>query len=428
MSIMDSLLQTSLEVEHVRGEDAGRIERHSYDVIYEELSDEGKNLIFERFYALYQKNEVILRCRCNPNASIEMVPVKVEDTHYIRTIRGKKGLHQPGCNFEGGQQSNYYANWQEDPDTGKIRVRFGDSYVVDPPKKPDLDPNGEERDGPPRFGTNTYNRITLYAFFMRLMLDAWNVSMRNYYDASRKGREVPYPNLHSVYKSIQDYWAKKIIFGKHELKTVLFWGRGDIAQAAYAIQNDLNLSLMVLMKYVEQKDLSDTTIEVKCQHMSSGKMFTLHCERSKWLNALDSLSGIGGPLLVGGWVNNTGYGRLVKFRSLALIPVSSNGVVIDSSYEREFYDRCHADLRQIVRPYNLKFFPSWQGMLPDGLFLDTPKKTIVEIFGMSENQNEYHQRKEQKIAHFSTLHEAKKKPFSFWYWEPYKGDPMPDLP
>jgi hypothetical protein len=427
LSILESLVQSNLEVEFSKGENAGRIERYSYDVIYDELSDEGKKLIFERFYNQYHNDEITLRCRCNPNAAIEMIPVKVGDTYYIRTIQGKKELHLPGCNFEGGHQSNYHANWQEDPETGKIRVRFEDSFVVDPPKKTTgVEQSGEEG---ARQGTNTYNRITLFAFFMRLLLDAWNVNMRNYRDATQQGKELPYPNLHSVYKSIEDYWSKKIVFGRnHELKTVLFWGRGEIARAAYAIKKELNLSMMVLMKFVECIDVSDSYVEIKCQHMSTGNMFIIQCERSKWMNVLSAQSGIGEPFLVGGWVNNKGYERPVEFRSLTLIPVSSNGVVVDSSYERQFYDRCHADLRHIVRPYNLKYFPSWQGMLPDGLLLDTPKETIIEIFGMSENQVEYHQRKEQKITHFSSLHNAKKKPYSFWYWEAYKGYPMPELP
>ncbi|QLG39952.1 MULTISPECIES: hypothetical protein [unclassified Paenibacillus] len=111
-------------------------------------------------------------------------------------------------------------------------------------------------------------------------------------------------------------------------------------------------------------------------------------------------------------MTDTGYEKPVEFRSMTSIPISSHGVVVDSSYERDIYNECHCQQRQIIRPpYNLKYYPTWNGMLPDGLFLDTSPETIVEIFGMSE----YHERKLQKTAHFTQLKGFKKKPYSFWY-------------
>jgi len=66
-------------------------------------------------------------------------------------------------------------------------------------------------------------------------------------------------------------------------------------------------------------------------------------------------------------------------------------------------------------------------MLPDGLLIDTPIETFVEIFGMSENVEIYHERKRQKIAHFSSL-KQRSKPFDFWYWDVIKQQDMPEIP
>lgn len=274
-----------------------------------------------------------------------------------------------------------------------------------------------------------HNRITMYAFFMRLLLDVWNVKMRSYVKALNEGKKPPYPDLAGLYKSIESHWAEKIVFGKdHDLKGVLFAGRGDITKAAYSIKKQHNLCLMTLLLFEEARVASETHYFLRGRHLSSNTQVEILCEKFKWEDALSSLSGIDGPYLIGGWVIDTGYGQPAEYRSMALLPISSHGVVVDSSYERDFYNECHRQTRQIIRPYNLKYYPSWNGMLPDGLFLDTSPDTIVEIFGMSENQDEYHERKSQKIAHFSQLKESKKKPFEFWYWEAFGGQSMPSLP
>lgn len=431
MPQMDSLLQENLEVVYLKGSRKGQKDRYSYDVIFGEMTEDGRQILYEKFHEQYNDLEITLRCRCNPDAIIDMVPVKGETSFYIRTQQGKKNLHVPGCNFEGGHKSNYHANWQEDNSTGKIRVRFRDSFVVEKPER-NPESGGEEiRDSLPfQERRNTYNRITLYAFFMRLLLDVWNVKMRGYTKALNDGKTSPYPNLKGLYKSIELHWAEKIVFGKdHYLKRVLYAGKGDIAKAAYSAKKQHNLCLMALLLLEESRVVSETHIFLSGLHLSSNIRVEILCEKFRWEDALSSLSGIEGPYLIGGWVTDTGYGQPAEFRSLAVIPISSNGVVVDSSYEREFYNECHREKRHIIRPYNLKYYPSWSGMLPDGLFLDTSPETIIEIFGMSENHEDYHERKNQKITHFSKLMvSSRKKPFAFWYWEAFGDQSMPGLP
>jgi hypothetical protein len=432
MPPMGILLQENLEVVYLKGSRQGQKDRRSYDVIFNEMTEDGRQILFEKLHSQYQAKEILLRCRCNLNGIIDMVPVNGGNSYYIRTLQGKKSLHIEGCNFEGGHQSNYHANWQEDESTGKIRVRFRDSFVVEknePKPAPNTEEDGEAGERPPRERKNTYNRITLYAFFMRLLLDAWNVKMRTHVKALNEGKTATYPDLAGLYESVESHWADKIVFGKdHELKRVLYAGRGDISKAAYSVKKQYNLCLMTLLLFEDVRAASETHHIVTGTHLSSNSRFEILCEKYKWEDALHSLSGIGGPYLIGGWVTDTGYGKPAEFRSMSLIPISSHGVVIDSSYEREFYNECHRQQRHIIRPYNLKYYPTWSGMLPDGLFLDTSPETIVEIFGMSENQDEYHERKDQKIAHFSQLKESLKKPFSFWFWEAYNGGGMPSLP
>lgn len=430
MALLDCLLQENLEVAYLKEPRKGQKDRYSYDVIFNEMTDEGRQILFEKLHNQYSNETIKISCRCNPKASINMIPVKGESTFYLRTQQGKKGLHVPGCNFEGTHQSYYHANWQEDEQTGKIRVRFRDSFVTEKPaKNPPTGSDGDSDElGSFRDRKHTFNRITLYAFFMRLLLDVWNVNMRNYVKALNGNKTPTYPSLSSLYKSIESHWSEKIVFGKgNDLKRVLYSGKGDITKAAYSVGKQFNLCLMVILYFEEIKEVDEEYYLITGRHLSNNAHIDILCETHKWGGVLSSLHGIEGPYLVGGWVTNTGYGKPAEFRSIALLPISSHGVIVDSSYERVFYDECHKLQRMIIRPYNLKYFPNWSGMLPDGLFLDTNPNSIVEIFGMSENQEEYHDRRNQKIAHFSQLH-AYRKPFGFWYWEAYADKKMPPLP
>lgn len=428
---MDYLLPEQLEIVFLKGNRKGQKDLYSYDVIYDELTKDGRQTLFRQFHNQYQDAEIKLRCLCNKAVNIDMVPAQRESLYYIRTTQGKKDLHVPGCNFEGKHQSNYHANWQEDQESGIIRVRFEDSFVIDKPKvnnNPET-ANDDVEDQSSLERKNTYNRTTLYAFFKRLLMDVWNVKIRRYSKALSEGKKPPYPDLAGVYKSIESHWATKIIFGKnHDLKRVLFTGKAELEKAAFAVKKQHNLCMMTLLLFEELQVFSDTHLMIKGRHLGSNKSFEMLCETYKWQDSLTSLRGVGEPYLIGGWVYNTGYGQPAEYRSIAVVPVSDNGVFVESSYERQFYNACHQQERLIIRPYNLKYYPSWSGMLPDGLFLDTPIETIVEIFGMSENQEEYHLRKNQKIAHYSKLKDARRKPYDFWYWEAYGGVRMPNLP
>lgn len=428
----DGILKEDLEVIYLKGSRIDEKDRYSYDVIYEELTEEGRQILFEKFHKKYHIEKLItLRCNCNPNEIIELIPVSGKNTYFLRTNPGQQEKHAKGCNFEGKYENEYYTNWKEDESTGKIHVRFKDSFVIEQPENQPIPENEEEEDvgeRTPRERRNTFNRITLYGFFKRLLLDVWNVKMRTYRKALNAGKPSSYPDVAGLYESIEAYWANKIVFGKdNDLKRVLFSGSGEISKAAYSVKKNHNLCLMTLMLFEECREASDTHYILVGSHLSTNQSLEILCEKHIWDEALHSLREIDGPYLIGGWVTDTGYGKPVEFRSLAIIPISTNGVIVESSYERDFYNECHCQERQIIRPYNLKYYPNWNGMLPDGLFLDTPPETIVEIFGMSENQTEYHERKSQKIDHYSQLKENK-KPFSFWYWEAYDGSNMPILP
>ncbi|MGE8081447.1 hypothetical protein [Peribacillus loiseleuriae] len=131
-----------------------------------------------------------------------------------------------------------------------------------------------------------------------------------------------------------------------------------------------------------------------------------------------------GPYIIGGFVENRGYGKIPEFISLSILPINKNGVPIESSFEREVYDQLCDEQRLIERPIESKYYPKWNGLIPDGLLLDTKPKTIIEIFGMSESNKEYHLHRKFKIELFNSLNSY----YDLWYWDAFNGSKKPSLP
>src|SRR5690606_5706014 len=128
MSQMDSLIQENLEVSYKR-ERVGQREFYSYHFIYNEMNEAERQKFFQELHYLHHNSKVVLRCRCNPDKLIEMIPVHKDDGYHLRSGINMKKDHIEGCNFE-EKHNSIYPNWQEVD--GMIRVNFEDYLNVAP--------------------------------------------------------------------------------------------------------------------------------------------------------------------------------------------------------------------------------------------------------------------------------------------------------
>ncbi len=87
------------------------------------------------------------------------------------------------------------------------------------------------------------------------------------------------------------------------------------------------------------------------------------------------------------------------------------------------YSALNTDWYKVPLELDSKFHPQWNGLIPDGLFKDTEKPTIVEVFGMSESDKEYHLHRQYKIELFKELSN-----YDFWFWDAFNESPLPSLP
>ncbi|WP_046176237.1 hypothetical protein [Domibacillus indicus] len=147
--------------------------------------------------------------------------------------------------------------------------------------------------------------------------------------------------------------------------------------------------------------------------------------QSMWFDrAFEMVNKVSGPYFAGGFVTRDGYNAMPEFTSFALVPISNYGAPVESTYERILYNHLSTHQRRVTRPFHKDVDHRWNGFIPDGLFIDTYPKTILEVFGISESDTTYHERRKAKIVQFSSL----KPNYLFWYWDTYLKTKVPSLP
>ena len=88
--------------------------------------------------------------------------------------------------------------------------------------------------------------------------------------------------------------------------------------------------------------------------------------------------------------------RYAKVLDLALMPVTSTWIPVDSSYELMIADKLTAEKRAVFKP--LRFDAEEDAVFPDFILRDTGRDTPLEVFGRSDET--YDQRKAEKEAYY----------------------------
>lgn len=95
---------------------------------------------------------------------------------------------------------------------------------------------------------------------------------------------------------------------------------------------------------------------------------------------------------------------------------------VDSSYEKDLFEHFENE-RRLYKRANQRD-EELNGYLPDAILFDTEKPCIVEVFGMSESNKDYHTAKDRKMQYYRTMiHE-----YMTLYWHAYRNPNLPKLP
>ncbi|PEI70383.1 hypothetical protein CN577_25485 [Bacillus toyonensis] len=359
-------------------------------------------------------------CTCNPSKPVEMY-IGHKKNYYLQSFRGQKDNHLEGCIFYGNgsiNPSDYKTGWNED-ENGDIIVELESQTYKE---------KSQEVTSPTSTGSRSEStaikkhKLTIREVTKKLLLNAWDQYMHN------KG-DKKYPNLHIIFDQFVNYQANKTYLNRQKtssLKSIMYKG-GKIGSIHHILDKmKEKTGVFFLLEYVSHEkineDISNITGRFPSDKADNTVTFTV---KNKVLeNAQLSNRVSDGPTVITGFVTQKGF-KQYHIMSLGILSINTYGVVVESSHERELYDRICQEKRLVKRTYDPKYHPhSWRGLKPDGLFIDTEIPTIIEAFGMSENMDSYHVERDFKLKHFSSLEPN----YSFWYWDAYKGDTIPKFP
>ncbi|EOO70360.1 hypothetical protein IIC_04802 [Bacillus cereus VD021] len=392
----------------------------SYEWIEEILNNDEKNRLLSSLKRQLLAKEIELFCTCSTKNIIQMSIRKGQKNYSIMTFRNQKELHEAHCNqFNDNYicHNNYIQNWREQKN-GTIIVNLNipstktSNINEEDNKKEDTSQKKEKQFK--KNGAST-SPLTVYELTRKLLIQAWDLHIWNLYTYKKQNA---YPNLAEVWHNLIFTGTKKIILNKQNLTLHDITSTTGQEKSIYAIQkkHNFNLPAYFILEFVAAEEIDADTHHISARNPKTKEIFIYEIETQLLNDILNSTNVKEGPYIIAGYAKANSYGKKPIILGIAIVPINTYGVVIESSYERSLYNILCSEGRLVQRIHDYKYHPQWEGMLPDGLLLDTDKPTILEVFGMSKNVTSYHVRKEAKISHFNSLEE-----YNFWFWNAFEN-------
>ncbi|MBU5239890.1 DUF1173 family protein [Bacillus velezensis] len=396
----------------------GKSKTYSYETVLEEFSEEKRKAFLSELYQLYNQNKVSLECKCN---HLEQVRMQInhrkgysgKELYYFSTFPGDKEKHTPYCNFYGDSYSSLYnQNWITKE--GELSVKFKNTDFVLNKQKRNRKSGNNRRKSEKKM---IQDKIGMFGFLTHWITETWN-GVNKY----RFEQDIPFPTKIDFYKALVSK-SKKIKIGRGlSLHNVLY--RMGSLNRSYYIERDHKNCMFVILSYIDHEEIEDgfDGYLVHLDSIEDKEIKKFVCSKERWDIVVENQN-LNPHCWVGGWVKNTGENTPPEFIDIAIVPSNSHGLWSESSYEIKFYDLLCQEKRFFQKPYSTKNYPEWNGMKPDAILLDTSPKTIIEVFGRSLSDEDYHARRDEKIKHFSKLEN-----YNFWYWDAFRNKKIPNLP
>jgi hypothetical protein len=382
------------------------------------LDLDAKKDIMKSLYEDYRHKRIELYCCCSSNPiQMSINYITAADSYYLKSYPKQAGNHHQNCHFFNentlSSNSSYQKNCKEDQQGNLLINLAAHDYKKLNTNASSSEGTTSENEGPGK----SVSKLTTSHLIKLIVTKAWN-------DYIFFNGKEQYPTLQSIFKQTMNITLKKFFIDKNiNLYDMSFKG-GNTGKIFYIEQSLKNKFYpFVLFKLNDLVDEGEQ-YSLILEEPQKETIMNFTVNHLLWEEAKRATNVSDGPYLVGGFVKSTGKGLAPEFVSIGLLPINDYGVPIESSFEREAYNLFCSQQRLIQRPIDSKYHPQWNGLIPDGLFIDTAKPTIIEVFGMSESRTEYHLHRQFKIDHFTRL-EGK---YDLWYWDAFTGSPIPPIP
>lgn len=405
----------------------GRIDYISHNYMNSLNSDAKRNKLAP-LRDLYRKKQLDISCSCvTPYPSMVIGYFDSSDSYFIRSK--SKLDHASNCIYSSDEHLNtaasqsMYAKGFIQREDGTTAINFdGQDFRLHKEsnktvKKSELSASRRASSS----GGLSQHKPSMYAATLKFVTNAWNDLIRFHY---YKNQAYPTNDAKMVYHHIINHAIKNHSVNNIQLSDLLY--RGEAPGKIFIIEkkHKFKMAAFTILK-LDANGIcrEDDSYLLELQNPGKTEKQVIKAPKSLFESALKAINNIEGPYFVGGFIKSMGYGKTPQFISLGLVPINDYGVPVESSFERTLYNVLGENKRPFLT-YQDSSHESWNGYIPDGLLLDTTPQTIIEVFGMSEDVESYHQQRLFKMNHFSKLDPD----YNFWHWDAYKDKQIPELP
>jgi hypothetical protein len=378
-----------------------------YKTLYYSMNEYNRSRVLEKYY----KSDYKLYCGCRGENALPIKVVKRGDMYILQSYPNYQDFHLDNCDFPtsgNGSGGSSVEAWQESSD-GDVTVKVeGFNYIAEHKTKSKSSGGGKSNSS-----SGESQRRKTFSAFAKNVLMASHQYATHY--ASKNGRTVDLEMLLSfIYTK-----SKKIHFNKKlTLSTLLYRAGSDYPYYMHSLKlKKKNLNPLVVGMYQFSIKDGDDALIVLTGADGSDTQLEFKCSLKQYRDALDSNLVQNSPLVCFAFVKDQGKDDY-RAVDMAFVPVSSGGIYVESEYERTFFNACHDAGLPVYKPY--RSVGAFGPYMPDGI-AKGKKDVIIEVYGRSLSDEDYHFRKSLKEQRYIKL-----KNYRYISWSPYKSEAVED--
>lgn len=381
-----------------------------------------------------KKDQYDIYCSCNSKAKMHTRYNKAKQKVYIATNSGLVKEHLKSCisfnELKEHQLQGVYYPALEIKSSDHIKLAVNHLGIIPTQSTDDLKTasNGNK-------GGYRHANMTMGSFGRELLSRAWEHAMDNYFTNNefvQNQKKYKYPSIFVLRHALRSLFVgnpkpllkveiKKGVF----LEDKLILGYQKTGRIFY--ENKRGVNPVILMPFIKE-DLAENHDEnshlLRLQDNKNIREFLI--DKNEWAemtltdNTRVNYSNHEQYFIIGLGKFNA-YGEPPTLFNAALIPTTKRGMFVDSSYEHIFFTLLEEQKRNYIKPNQL--LEELDFLKPDAILRDTSIPFIIEVFGMSTSNLEYHQARDKKINYYQALNN-----YGFYKWDAYTLEQPGKLP
>lgn len=413
-----------------------KVTRKKYEFSYSEIRSQFALQFQEELRNLHEtRKEYDIFCSCSEAAKMHTRRNSSNGKIFFATNAGLAKEHKEGCihfeDLKDSQLQGVYYPAIEVKSENHIKLSVNHLGIID------------TSSGKPRKKSSSHNNrsgyrkgnMTIGSFGRELLSRAWELAMDNYFfnNFEENGiKKYKYPSIYVVRQALNSLFIgsspkiKVEISKGNFLQDKLMLGFEKTGRIYH--ENKRGVSPVILMPFKKENVVMDFDESFHLLRLPGYEVNEreLLIDKNEWLEITKTDRTRVNYLnhdqffIIGLGKTNT-YNKPQIIYNAELIPTTSRGLFVDSSFEHRLFTQLEKHWRNFIKPNQL--MEELDFLKPDAILRDTHRPYIIEVFGMSESDMEYHKSRLKKIDYYESLSD-----YGFYKWDAYKLEEIKPFP